>query len=582
MKRGLLCLVIFLLTATPVFADNPLDTLDTSSNTVNPDSKSKLVSTGKTDESLLNEDDLPPKIEVSFDDDDIELQLGNIKDIIRKFDKYYEDERKFKPKQGFSGLGLDKYNLNSNVEFDIPIILNSKVESFINYFQNSIRGFFERSLKRGERVVPLFKRILKENDLPEDLAYLSLIESGFNPNARSRANAVGAWQFIRGTGSRYGLKINSWVDERKDYEKSSIAAAAYLKELYSMFNSWFLAAASYNAGENRILKATAKYRTSDFWELTQHKHLARETKEYVPKLLAATIIAKDPAKFGFEPMDFSNQISYQKVRVPDLTDIRIISKACNVDVEKIKELNPELLRGYTPPDYPDYLVKIPIESLQSFRENFDELRSSQPEPVIKWVKYKTKRGDTLGKVATMFEVDPSEILNANKIKKGKRLAKGIVLKVPVISVSDETAVASNNKEQPQSSQSVNKKIVEKKISYKVQKGDTLQKIAKKYNVSAVAVKKWNHIKGSGLTPGREIIIYSKHETAKEKKVAKADRSKKGKVISYKVKKGDSIYKIALKYDVEVSEIKNSNNLKNNRLKIGEVIKIVIPSRNSDT
>ena len=170
-------------------------------------------------------------------------------------------------------------------------------------------------------------------------------------------------------------------------------------------------------------------------------------------------------------------------------DIKIIAKACNVNVEKIKELNPELIKGYTPPDYPDYRVKIPIESLQSFKENFDELRTAQPSPVIKWVKYKTKRGDTLGKIAAKFEVAPAEILNANKIRKTKRLARGIVLKIPVISTSNEVILSSVSNEETAHSPVIDK--IDKKIIYKVQKGDTLQKIAKKHNVSIVAIKRWH-------------------------------------------------------------------------------------------
>ena len=183
---------------------------------------------------------------------------------------------------------------------DIPLALNSKVEYFLYYFQSSGKQSFSRWLSRSSRYLPMMKEILKREGMPEDLVYVAMIESGFQMHARSWANAVGPWQFVSDTGRRYSLRIDQWVDERKDPVKATTAAALYLKELYGMFNGdWYLAAAGYNAGENKILRAISMYNTSDFWEISRGSYLKRETKEYVPKLLAAAIIAKDPARFGF-------------------------------------------------------------------------------------------------------------------------------------------------------------------------------------------------------------------------------------------------------------------------------------------
>src|SRR5512138_2640421 len=184
-------------------------------------------------------------------------------------------------------------------ESDIPLTLNSKVEYFVRYFQTSGRNAFSRWLSRSERYIPMMKEVLKKEGLPEDLVYLAMIESGFSPHAYSVAAAVGPWQFMSATGKRYALRIDQWIDERRDPLKSSVAAALYLKELYSLFNNdWYLAAAGYNAGENKILRAIDMYNTRDFWEISRGSYLKRETKDYVPKLLAAAIIAKEPAKYG--------------------------------------------------------------------------------------------------------------------------------------------------------------------------------------------------------------------------------------------------------------------------------------------
>lgn len=186
-----------------------------------------------------------------------------------------------------------------NTQFDIPIQINSRVEFWVDYFQNKGRPFFERYLERSELFIPYIVPLLKQNGLPEDLVYLAMIESGFNNHARSRARAVGPWQFISATGKRYGLMVNWWVDERRDTRKSTLAAVEYLRDLYTMFQGWELAAAAYNAGEAKIARAIRRFGTTDFWELSRHRFLRPETRDYVPKIIAAALIAKNRTQFGF-------------------------------------------------------------------------------------------------------------------------------------------------------------------------------------------------------------------------------------------------------------------------------------------
>jgi membrane-bound lytic murein transglycosylase D len=218
------------------------------------------------------------------------------------------------------------------------------------------------------------RNLLRENGLPEDLVYMALIESGFNPYAYSRRKASGPWQFIYLTGKKYGLKLNYWIDERRDPEKSTIAAAKYLKDLYDLFECWYLAAAGYNAGEGKIMNAIKRYRTEDFWELTKYRYLKKETKDYVPQMIAAALIAKEPEIYGFTDIEYQDPLRYEKVNVPEVTDLRLIAKACEISLGELKDLNPELLRWCTPPNYSDYEIKIPFGKKELFLQNFGALQ----------------------------------------------------------------------------------------------------------------------------------------------------------------------------------------------------------------
>ncbi|MDP2689168.1 MAG: transglycosylase SLT domain-containing protein, partial [Deltaproteobacteria bacterium] len=217
----------------------------------------------------------------------------------------------------------------------IPIVVNKNVESFIKYFQGNGRKYFEKWWDRSQHYMVMIREILQENGMPEDLSYIAFIESGLNPKARSKSNAVGMWQFIKGTGVKYGLRVDWWIDERMDPEKATHAAARYFKDLYGRFGSWYLAAAGYNAGEGRVMSAVRKHGSEDFWELASHKKpFKRETKDYVPKYLAALMIAKDPVSYGFEEIEYREGPMYEKVKVSQATDLRVIARAAGTTVEE--------------------------------------------------------------------------------------------------------------------------------------------------------------------------------------------------------------------------------------------------------
>ena len=330
----------------------------------------------------------------------------------------------------------DDFNLEALLEdrrkkepdFDIPIVVNARVEQFIQCFQTSLREKFVTWLARSGKYIPIMKRLLREQGLPEDLVYMALIESGFDPYAYSRSKAVGPWQFIYLTGKRYGLKVNWWVDERRDPEKSTVAAAKYLKDLYEMFACWYLAAAGYNAGEYKIIKAIKRYRTEDFWKLTKERYLKRETKDYVPLMIAAALIAKDPEKYGFADVEYQEPLRYQKVKVPELTDLSHIAKACETSLEEIKALNPELRRGVTPPNETEYEIKIPFGKKDPFLKNLEAL---QPLEKFQFKTHLVKKGETLKGIAKLYRVDIEPLLEINHLTKVTPISKGTILSIPI-------------------------------------------------------------------------------------------------------------------------------------------------------
>jgi membrane-bound lytic murein transglycosylase D len=313
-------------------------------------------------------------------------------------------------------------------DFDIPIVINARVEQFIECFQTTARERFVIWLARSQKYIPLMKNLFKAYGLPEDLVYIAFIESGFDPYAYSRSKASGPWQFIYWTGKKYGLKVNWWVDERRDPEKSTLAAAKYLKDLHERFECWYLAAAGYNAGEYKIINAMKRYRTVDFWKLAEYRYLKRETKNYVPQMIAAALIAKDPERYGFTDVEYQEPLRYEKVRVPELTGLFLVAKACETSVEEIKNLNPELQRGVTPPNEDAYEIKIPFGKKDLFLKNFETL---QPLEKFQFKTHFVKTGQTLSGIARYYRVDLEPFLELNHLKRTSRISKGMTLLIPL-------------------------------------------------------------------------------------------------------------------------------------------------------
>ncbi|MBF0506139.1 MAG: transglycosylase SLT domain-containing protein [Nitrospirae bacterium] len=301
------------------------------------------------------------------------------------------------------------------------------IEKSVEIFKDRIKDRFSVYLERSARYVDIMQEILKEKHLPEDLVFLPIVESGFNPNAYSRAKAVGPWQFIASTGKRYGLVIDWWRDERKDPVKSTVAAADYLKDLYKMFGSWNLALAAYNAGEGKISKALRKSDSDNYWSLLSTKQIRNETKEYVPSYIAATMIANSPEEYGFHNLDYREPLEYDEVTVSFPLDIDVIAKCAECTVKEIREMNPELRRWSTPPNIKNYTIRIPDGSKEIFLKNLASIPKDERFTVE---QYTMKKGDTIKKVAKKTGMPVSTILAMNSLSNLGQLKSGDTISLP--------------------------------------------------------------------------------------------------------------------------------------------------------
>ncbi|MCB0417576.1 MAG: LysM peptidoglycan-binding domain-containing protein, partial [Bdellovibrionales bacterium] len=396
--------------------------------------------------------------------------------------------------------------LYDNSRYDFPITINSKVEGWMDYFTGRGRVHFERYLARSSRYIPLMKHILRNSGLPEDLVYLAMIESGFNIRAQSIARAVGPWQFMPATGTRYGLRVDSWIDERQDPIRSTEAAARYLKDLYLMFESWYLAAAAYNAGENKLLRAVRELKTNNYWTICKSRYIARETKDYVPKLIAAAILAKNPERFNFEEIVYQDPLDFENVTVTYPVHLRDLAELINSTEEELRYLNPELRRGVVPPASKEYALRVPVGT-QVLVQKALIAKKSDLEKSIQPVQYTIRRGDNLYVVSRRFGVSIKEITDLNGISRRSRLRVGKQLMIPSYAntatktPAKERAVAAKTRTQ------ISKvKPSDGFITHTVRKGESLWSIAVKYNVTVQQIFRWNNLSRSQIQPGKTLRI----------------------------------------------------------------------------
>jgi membrane-bound lytic murein transglycosylase D len=433
--------------------------------------------------------------------------------------------------------------------FDIPMVLNDRVVAYVDYFSTRHRAFFEASLARSGRYVQRFQKIFEEAGIPKDLVYMAHVESAFKTNAYSRARAKGIFQFISGTGRRYGLRIDQWVDQRSEPEQSAHAAAAYLKDLYGMFGDWYLALAAYNAGEGKIGRSLAKTGKGDFWSLASTKSLRAETRNYVPAILAAALIAKQPAKYGFH-VAMDEPIVTDAVSIDGQVDLRVLARLADVDIETMKQLNPHLRRGATPPGAIT-AIHVPTGKGESTAIAYASLPSSERMVLA---RHTVAKGESLAAVASHYGVSSNAVARANGLAAKASLQSGQELVIPAVLGPAPVEVTRG-----------------RGGAYRVQRGDTLGKIASRYRTSVSAIAAASGINprspirvGQRLViPGRRTAVATASHSSSGTHAGKhavAKASPASKPLVHTVKRGETLYRIAGKYQVSVDLICALNNI----------------------
>lgn len=397
--------------------------------------------------------------------------------------------------------GAEDLNLQNNY-FDIPVVYNDQVKKWIVYFTTKGRKYFSLYVERAGRYAPMIGTILEKNNLPRDLIFLAMAESGFNNHAKSFAAAVGPWQFMPATGKSYSLNQNWYIDERKDPIKATVAAAQYLGKLYEDFGQWEVATAAYNAGEGKLGRAIRKYKTDNFWKITKGKYLKSETKNYVPKIMALAIIGKNLKTFGFTDLEFRAPLEYEEITVKPMTDISKLSKALGLNDEDVKKLNPEILRWFTPPNVKNYKLRLPIESAQKYTI----CCSMQNFSVTNFQKYKVKRKISLHQLSRKFNLRDSFVLShINSIPIKTTLSKGMIINLP-FKMGDKTGL--NNRYYAGLYAKIPKRMKFKVKIHRVKRGESLYSIAKKHKTTISRIIAFNNSIPSSkkVFPGTKLVI----------------------------------------------------------------------------
>jgi membrane-bound lytic murein transglycosylase D len=401
----------------------------------------------------------------------------------------------------------------ATAEHDVPIPLNRRVLSFVELFQGRLHDFLQEGMKRGSKYLPMIQEVFRAEGIPLDLVYIPLVESAFKPNALSRAKAKGVWQFMRGTGLENGLRQDWYIDERSDPEKATVAAAKYLKTLAGMFDGdWHLAMASYNGGPGRVQRAVKNGRSTDFWKLAENRRLLpRETRDYVPMILAAIIIAKNPGQYGFD-FDMQPAHAYETVTLLQPVDLRRVAEWTETTIDEIQALNPELRRWTTPVRDEAYELKVPVGTASLLGLRLTETAGADLAS-LKW--HTVKKGETITTIAKKLRVGRTDLAEANYLKANAKLTPGqqlIVPREPTVLMAAQTdrpiPAADTIADAVPAAAGVSSGVERTKITYLVKKGDTLSSIARLFQTSVASVKSWNRITGTSIRAGERLTIYA--------------------------------------------------------------------------
>ncbi len=478
---------------------------------------------------------LPAQAEVELEEraDERMAELAVLDDLIRVDvpNDFYDD-----PLAALTGdpLALDLLDPD---EFDIPIVVNASVEKSMRYFLGNGRRWFAKWLARGPRYHALMQRELEAAGLPLDLVYLAMIESGYSNYAYSHADAAGLWQFIPSTGRSFGLRIEWWVDDHRDPHRFTRAAVEYLSQLYRMFDDWHLAMAAYNGGPGRVGRALERSGATDFWALQEGSWLHSETDAYVPRIIAAAIIAKHPERYGFE-VDPQSELVVETASVEGSVALSILAECAGIGVEAFQTLNPALRRGATPDGTTE--IRLPVGTRSRFLAQLADVPEADRSS---WAHHTVRPGETLSSIAGKYGVGVEEVLEVNQLRDADHIGVGQALLIPGAGAPPASATASKSTAAP--------------TFHVVVTGDTLSGIASRYDVGISQLRKWNGLRGSTIHPGQRLQLRAPAESEP---------------VDYAVQAGDSVSQIAARYAVSIDDVIRWNRLSDpGAIRVGQVL-----------
>lgn len=526
--------------------------------------------------------------------------------------------------------------MNQPAVDEIELQMNADVLRYIAFFTGGGRSTFERWLQRSGRYMELFRNVLQKEGLPPDLVHLVFVESGFNVNARSYAAAVGPWQFMRATSQLFGLHVNQWVDERKDPEKSTVAAARYLKHLYGIFGDWPLALASYNAGEGTVMRAIKYQGTTNYWEL----RLPKQTEDYVPQFMAALAISRDPVKYGFADIELDDPMRFDEVALKGAVDLRAVAKLAECSYEELRDLNPSARTSMMRGPSGITTVRVPEGKSEVIQRNL--AAGAQLPRVNLTVRHRVRRGETLRRIAQEYSVNPTELARVNNLGRGRPLRRGMMLTVPASMKAPPPEVLAADFEDPRTSTDYvparriglpgridGNSVPIDRITHTVRRGETLAGIAGKYGVTITELRQWNRITTSQVRVGSRLRIRQDddkpsakapvaaakpaaessrpnaesangNDSAKSGDSVKASDNAKPRILTadasvldkpaggkakaskiaaskssrtHTVRAGETILEIAGKHNVSVEQLRKLNKLRTTRVVPGQVLKL---------